>query len=85
MLQNGLTANLGAGGRAYVGPGGYTQGASKGTATWASPAGPRTATEAGFGTVAGGGGGKSSITTGVLSAGAVSLALLIWIWWSLPR
>ena len=85
MLQNGLTANLGAGGKAYIGPGSYTQAASKGTATWASPAGPRTATRAGFGTVAGGGGGKSSITTGVLSAGAVSLALLIWIWWSLPR
>ena len=65
--------------------GGYTQMSSKGTATWASPQGPQSATEAGFGTVAGGGGPVSRVTHGVLSAGAVSLALLIFIWWSLPR
>jgi hypothetical protein len=64
--------------------GGYTRQASNGTATWASPQAPATATQAGFGTVAGGG-GTSNVTHGVLSAGTVSLALLIWIWWSLPR
>jgi hypothetical protein len=77
MLNTGLGASVFAGG--------YTDMASKGTATWASPAGPRTATQAGFGTVAGGGGGASRVTHGVLSAGSVSLALLIFIWWSLPR
>ena len=78
-LAPGLGMNLGA----YAGPGsgaGYTQQASKGTATWASPQGPRTATQAGFGTVAGGGGnGVSRVTYGVLSVGSLSLALLIWI------
>lgn len=64
--------------------GGYTQQASKGTAAWASPRSPATATEAGWGTVAGGG-GVSRVTHGVLSAGSLSLALLIFIWWSLPR
>lgn len=58
--------------------------ASKGTATWASPQGPQTATQAGFGTVAGES-SASAVTHGVLTAGAMSLALLVWIWWSLPR
>jgi hypothetical protein len=66
--------------------GGYTSQASKGTATWASPAAPRTATQAGFGTIAGGGSGRASrVTYGVLSTGALALGALIWIWWSLPR
>ena len=85
MLNTGLSGNFGA----YAGPGqagGYTRQASNGTATWASPRAPSTATEAGFGTTAGGGGGQPSrVTHGVLSAGSISLALLIWIWWSLPR
>jgi len=76
--------NLAPGLRASVFAGGYTDMSSKGTATWASPQGPQTATQAGFGTVAGTP-SPSRITHGVLSAGAVSLALLIWIWWSLPR
>lgn len=80
MLRTALSANAGA----YVGPGGYTANASKGTATWASPAGPQTATQAGFGTIAGGG-GMRRVTMGVLSAGSLALAGLIWIWWSLPR
>ena len=58
----------------------------EGTATTASPQGPGTAVEAGFGTVA----GETSMqadgkTYGVLSAGTISLALLVFIWWSLPR
>lgn len=76
MLNTGLNASVFAGG--------YTDMASRGTATWASPAGPQTATQAGFGTVAGGG-GASRVTHGVLSAGAIALGLLIFIWWSLPR
>ena len=80
MLQTGLTSSIFSGG--------YTKQASNGTATWASPAGPRTATQAGFGTTAvpNGGGGKLSRTTAaLLSAGSLSLIALIWIWWSLPR
>ena len=77
MLDTGLNASVFAGG--------YTNMASKGTATWASPQGPQTATQAGFGTIAGGGGDRSRVTTGVLSAGAISLAALVWLWWSLPR
>jgi hypothetical protein len=66
--------------------GGYTQQASRGTATWASPQAPQSATVAGFGTTADPSGGSvSRVTHGVLSAGVVSLGLLIWIWWSLPR
>ncbi len=76
--------NLAPGLSASVFAGGYTQMASNGTATWASPQGPQTATEAGFGTVAGGG-GVSRVTHGVLSAGALSLGILIFLWWSLPR
>lgn len=78
--------NLAPGLGASVFAGGYTQMASSGTSTWASPQGPQSATQAGFGTVAGGGPGAATrVTHGVLSAGSISLALLIWIWWSLPR
>jgi hypothetical protein len=83
-MQSGLP-NMAPGLSASVFAGGYTQMASNGTATWASPQGPQSATEAGFGTVAGGGGAPSRVTHGVLSAGAISLGLLIFIWWSLPR
>ena len=83
MFNTGLGVSIfGQGGPGQSG--GYTRQASKGTATWASPQAPQTATQAGFGTVAGNG-APSRVTTGVLSAGAVSLALLIFIWWSLPR
>jgi hypothetical protein len=77
--------NLAPGLGASVFAGGYTSMASNGTSTWASPQGPQTATQAGFGTTAGGGGGASRVTHGVLSAGAISLGLLVWLWWSLPR
>lgn len=78
MLNTGLSA------RGFLG--GYTSQASKGTAASASPQGPVTATQAGWGTTAGGGSGKPSrVVAGVLSAGSLSLAALIWIWWSLPR
>jgi hypothetical protein len=77
MLNTGLGATVFAGG--------YTNMASKGTATWASPAGPQTATQAGFGTVAGDTGSSSRVTVSVLMVGTISLALLIALWWSLPR
>jgi len=77
--------NLAPGLGASVFAGGYTNMASNGTATWASPQAPQTATQAGFGTVAGGPAAATRVTHGVLSAGAISLGLLIFIWWSLPR
>jgi len=82
MLGNGLTGGAGFG--AYVGPGGYTTQASKGTAT-GFPQGPQTATQAGFGTIAGGGDTSKRALFGFITAGTASLALLFWIWWSLPR
>jgi hypothetical protein len=81
-LQN-RDAALGGGAAAFIG--GYTGGASNGTATWASPQGPQTATQAGFGTTADPSGGTSRATMGVLSAGTLALAGLVWLWWSLPR
>ena len=65
--------------------GGYTNMASNGTATWASPQGPQTATQAGFGTSVGGSGRPGRVTTGVLSIGSLALAGLIFIYLSLPR
>lgn len=77
MLQTGLSSSVFAGG--------YTNMASKGTAAGPSASGPRTATQAGFGTIAGGGGGGTRVGLGFITAGTLSLGLLIWIWWSLPR
>ena len=77
MFNTGLGASVFAGG--------YTDMASKGTATWGSPQGPQTATQAGFGTVAGGGGGPSRVTLGTLSVGSLALIGLVVLWWSLPR
>jgi len=57
-----------------------------GTNANASPQGPRTAAEQGFGVVAGGSpGAVSATTTGVLSVGTLALAALVWLWYSLPR
>jgi hypothetical protein len=84
MFQMGVgTSIFGQGGPGQRG--GYTRQASNGTATWASPQAPQTATQAGFGTIAGSGDSSKSVLVGVLSAGSISLALLIFIWWSLPR
>ena len=57
---------------------------TNGTSANASPQGPATAAEAGFGTSVGGArvDGK---TVGVLSVGTFALAALFYIWWSLPR
>ena len=66
-------------------PGGYTQSASRGTSANASPQGPSTAAQQAFGTTAGGAGGADAHTVGVLSAGSLALAALVWIWWTLPK
>ena len=78
MFQTGLDASVFAGG--------YTQGASNGTAAWGSAQGPaQTATTAAFGTTADPGGGVSRVTKGVLSAGTIALVGLVLVWMSLPR
>jgi hypothetical protein len=57
-----------------------------GTNANASPQGPATAAEAGFGTTAAGGGGAiSAETAGTLMAGTLALAVLFALWWALPR
>ena len=56
-----------------------------GTNANASPQGPRTAAEAGFGTTVAGDRSMSGTTTGVLSVGTLALVALVWIWYSLPR
>jgi len=57
-----------------------------GTNANASPQGPSTAAEAGFGVSAGGSGmSLSGRAAGVLSVGTLALAALVYIWWSLPR
>lgn len=71
-----------------TGLGGFTHAAwpgSNGTNANASPQGPRTAAQAGFGVDSAGGGNMSGKTVGVLSVGTLALAGLVWIWYSLPR
>lgn len=58
---------------------------TNGTSANASPQGPMTAAQQGFGVQAGGAGKVSGRTIGVLSTSTISLALLVYIWWSLPR
>jgi hypothetical protein len=57
-----------------------------GTNAEASPRGPATATEAGFGVSAGGDvdAKAQARTTGFLTAGSLALAALVFVWWSLP-
>lgn len=59
---------------------------TQGTSAQASPQGP-SAASAGFGTTASNGdaGGRDAVTTSVLVTGTISLAVLAFIWWSLPR
>jgi hypothetical protein len=57
---------------------------TRGTNANASPQGPATAAQAGFGTTVGGG-KLDAKTTGVLSVGTLALAGLLYIWWTLPR
>lgn len=70
----GLSLNMGA---AFPG--------TAGTNANASPQGPSTAAAAGFGTSVGASSRLDGKTTGVLSVGTLALAVLAYIWWSLPR
>lgn len=59
---------------------------TQGTSANASPQGPRTAAEQAYGVQSDGPGGKpTGHTFGVLGTGTIALALLVYIWWSLPR
>ena len=58
---------------------------TSGTNASASPQGPATAAQAGFGTTAGGGGRLDGKTFGVLSVSTIALLGLVYIWWALPR
>lgn len=57
----------------------------QGTSANANPQGPMTAAQQGFGVQATGGGKVRGHTIGVLSTGTIALALLVYLWWSLPR
>jgi hypothetical protein len=57
----------------------------QGTSANASPQGPATAAEQGFGVQAGGSAGMSASTQGVLSVGTLAFIGLAFLWWSLPR
>ena len=59
--------------------------ASVPAAAGASPQGPTTIGQKAFGIVSGGSGGYSAAHVGLLSAGFLSLAGLVFIYWSLPR
>jgi hypothetical protein len=75
MLQTGLGASVFAGG---------FPGASMPVAAGATPSGPRTIGQQAFGIVAGDTGGNVSLYA-VVGGGALALAGLVFIWWSLPR
>jgi hypothetical protein len=54
-------------------------------AAGASPQGPTTISQKAFGIVTGGTGGYTAAHVGLISVGALSIAALIYIYWSLPR
>lgn len=68
----GATASNGAGGL-YPVPAG------------ASPSGPSTAAAAAYGPVTGGATGPRTAAIGAGTAGLLAAALLLYLWWSLPR
>lgn len=76
----GLNLQTGLGGGLNLGwPG------TMGTNANASPQGPATAAQQGFGTTVNGGRAMTGHAVGVLSVGTLALGLLVWLWWSLPR
>jgi hypothetical protein len=76
-LNNGLQASVFAGGWG---------GAMTPTATPASPqASGLTVGQQAFGITAGGGMGPRTAAYGTIGGGALAVAALIFIWWSLPR
>ena len=78
----GLSLNMGMGGSVFAPPG-YGSAATP-YASGASAQGPTTIGQKAFGIVTGNQ-GSSTPHIALISAGGLSLALLIFIWWSLPR
>jgi hypothetical protein len=76
MLNTGLGASVFAQG--------YGQAALP-TAAGATPQGPRTVGQQAFGIVAGDTGGGNGPVYAVLGGGGLALAVMVFIWWSLPR
>jgi len=76
MLQTGLGASVFAGGY---------PGAAVPAAAGASPQGPRTIGQQGFGIVAGDASGPNTSLYAAILGGGGALAALVFIWWSLPR
>lgn len=77
MLQTGLGASVFASG----GMGS----ASLPTAAGATPQGPRTIGQQAFGIVAGDTGGGNAPVYAAIGGGGLALAVLVFIWWSLPK
>jgi len=78
----GLQLNMGLGGSVFT-PG-YGAAATP-AAAGASAQGPTSIGQKAFGIVTGGGGGYGAAHIALIGGGGLSLGLLIFIWWSLPR
>jgi hypothetical protein len=76
MLQTGLGASVFAGGYGN---------ASVPAAAGVSASGPTSIGQQAFGIVAGDSGGSNTAPYAIIGGGALSLGLLLFIWWSLPR
>lgn len=76
MLQTGLGASVFAGGY---------PGAAVPAAAGVAPEGPRTIGQQAFGIVAGDASGPNTSFYAAIGGGALALAALVFIWWSLPR
>lgn len=82
--MSGLSLNMGAFGAGSAAVNGYPA-AQTPAAAGASAQGPTTIGQKAFGVVTGSEGGPATAGIGLCVAGAVSLGLLWWIWYSLPR
>lgn len=78
----GMLLNTGLGASVFAG--GY-DGAALPAAAGASPQGPTTVGQKAFGIVAGNDSSPRTCGVALVSAGTLSLAALVFIWWSLPR
>jgi hypothetical protein len=79
----GLSLNMGGMGQVYAGPG-WSDGPGVPAAAQ-QPAGPTTVSQKAFGIVAGGPGVHRLGLLAVFGGGGLSIAALVFIWWSLPR
>ena len=78
----GLALNMGLGSSVF---GQGYPGAATPAAAGASPQGPTTIGQKAFGITTGGTTGSSAAHVGLITAGTLSLVLLVGLYWSLPR